>query len=364
MAVYSFDKINEEVPIEQVLELHGIRPNSKGWYRIREDEKDASAHIDKNKRFGNTIHDFGLSNTFNPITLTAYLQGVTLFEASQILGKAFGISPINNDKEKDNVVSAWEWKTLQIYPDMASKNMDFDPEKYGVEKTAAYAEKYRISMDALKTEDPSMYERIIRSRAISYLKTLQNTYYSSLFNTYNMARTISADMDVVGYVVNNKEFRDMAKELSQAEAALIKAIDGTSIKYKSSSYNVETDLNKVVSGKISFEVGPESHYELKRAAFIDKAKVFYCLVSLAEYNKLLENGMGDIRHAAFQKGDDINICFTSNDSSRVHYLVKALCGKELEIGKNNAEEHNKEDVVENKLSINKNAPLSKEIEMN
>ena len=150
MANYDFNTINTVIPIEDVLAYHGIHPNSKGWYRIRPEDDTPSAHIDKVK-IGNAIHDFGggvivgdrVYNTLNPISLTMYLNNCDAVKASQILGEAFGIQPMNKEYN-GNGLSDLEWKELGIQPDMASKNMDFYPEKYGAEKTSLYAEKYRI----------------------------------------------------------------------------------------------------------------------------------------------------------------------------------------------------------------------------
>ncbi len=358
------ERINREVPIEEVLALYDIRPVSKGKYRLREDDDNPSASIFKAK---NQIHDFGDNNSFSCCSFVAWYTGVSYKEATAHLAAVFGFEiPVQGKTEKSDKLSDWEWSKINIYGDMASKNMDFNPEKYGVERTAVYAERYRIPMDQLKTDDPYMYERIIRSRAISHVVGMRNDYFSSLYASYIMAKNVGVEESaIVDVLANKKELIDTTLELSQAEYALIKAIRDTSIKYRSYKYDVESDLHKVIDGKISFEIGPESHYDIKCAAHRDKAKVFYCLVSLDEYNKLLENGLEDIHFAAYQKGNEVNICFSSNDSGRVNYLVKALRGKEQDNLKNSEVPSYKENVTSEKAEVpSKGVASANEIEIN
>lgn len=334
MATYSFEEINERVPIEDVLALHGIYPNSKGWYSLRSEDDTPSAHIDKNKRYGNTIHDFGVSNTFNPISLTMFLRDVDAYEASQILGETFGLTPISKNKTTSDVVSDWEWCKIGVQPDMASKNMDFFPEKYGEERTRTYAEKYRMSVNELRKEDSSVYERVVRSRAIPYVLDLKNSYYRALYSWNNLNKALNIESKIED-LIKNEEISELAKDLSLAEEILKKAIKRTSITFKTGVYNVKSDFYKVVEGKISFEIGKDSHYDIKCAAFQDKVKPYYCLVSLDDYNKLVENGLENMRFSAFQKGEEVNLVFLPTDSNRFLFLLKSLRGKEFNVNKDN-----------------------------
>lgn len=368
-AVYDFKDINE-IPIEDVLAFHGIYPNAKGWYSIRPEDDTPSAHIDQKRRFGNTIHDFGEtgadSNTFSPITLTMYLRGLDAnvrenwTEAARILGEAFGVEPKYSEKDGKQVdrdtLSDWEWKKLDIHPDMASKNMTFDPERYGHERTRVYADNYRMSMNELRersktdSSDKGVYERILRSKGVAYVLELKNAYYARLHNhstlqlpdVENMAEVVASDV----------EFQEEAKALTAAEDVLMKAIKGTSIKYKPNRkpYDVLEDYYRVANGEVGFEIGKVSQYDIHAAAYQDKVKVFECLVSRDEYYKLMLNGLDNIQYAAKQKGDKIKISFMSTDSGRVNYLVRALRGIERDVTENHdrnraIEEEITEDVV-------------------
>ena len=235
MANYDFNTINTVIPIEDVLSFHGIEPNAKGWYRLRPEDDTPSAHIDKAK-IGNAIHDFGggvfvgdrVRNTLNPIFLTMYINNVDAVKASQILGDAFGIQPINKGYKETNDLSDWEWKELGIQPDMASKNMDFYPEKYGIEKTKLYAKKYRMPMEKLKTDDIKMYVKILRSRAIPHLFNMRNEYYRTMYNQFSLAKAVNSSYDVDKVLKDNMvEFSSLAKKLNQVENILYKAIKVT-----------------------------------------------------------------------------------------------------------------------------------------
>ena len=349
-AIYDFKEINQ-IPIEQVLELHGIYPNAKGWYSIRPEDDTPSASIDPKRRYGNTIHDFGetgaASNTFTPITLTMYLRGLdpnvraNWAEAARILGEAFGVKPLHTDKSGKPInrdyVSDWDWKKIGIYADMASKNMTFDPERYGHDRTRSYAEKYRISMNELRersktdSADKSVYERIVRSHGIEYVLELKNSYFSRL---YNRSLLNLPDVEDVGaFLAEDAELVNEAKELSDAEAILMKALKGTSIKYKPNArpYNVYEDYHRVVNGDVGFEIGEMTQHDIQVAAFEDKVKVFDCLVTRPDYFRLVSNGLDNIRFSAKQKGDKVKLSFLSTDSGRVNYLVKALRGIERDV---------------------------------
>ena len=341
MANYDFNTINTVIPIEDVLAYHGIQPNAKGWYRLRPEDDTPSAHIDKAK-IGNAIHDFGggvivgdrVYNTLNPISLTMYLNNCDAVKASQILGDAFGIQPLNKTHKEGNGLSDLEWKELGIQPDMASKNMDFYPEKYGAEKTSLYAEKYRISMEKLRTDDVKMYIKILRSRAIPHLFNLRNEYYREMYNQFSLAKAVDSSYDVNKILKDNmSEFSSLAKSLNRVENILYKAVKDTTIKFKFKVHDAAADFSKIVSGELAFEIGDCCYTDIKDEAYKGKVSICYSDVSLSEYHTLLNNGLDLFRVAAFQKGDRVKLAFLSSDATKFNYLIKALRSKEVDIVK-------------------------------
>lgn len=341
MAIYDFNTINAVIPIEDVLAYHGIESNGKGWYRIRPEDDTPSAHIDKDK-IGNAIHDFGggvvvgdrVKNTLNPISLTMYLNNCDAVRASQILGDAFGIQPKTNDYKETKGLSDLEWIELGIQPDMASKNIDFYPEKYGAEKTTLYAEKYRIPMEKLRTEDIKMYVKILRTRAIPHLFNLRNEYYREMYNQFSLAKAVDSSYDVNKVLNDNlTEFSSLAKSLNRIENILYKAIKDTTINFKFKAHDAAADFLKIVSGDLAFEIGDCCYIDIKDEAFKRKVNVCYSDVSLSEYHTLLNNGLDLFRVAAFQKGDNVKLAFLSSDATKFNYLIKALRNKEIDIAK-------------------------------
>ena len=348
--IWDFDTINEVVPIEAVLEMHGIQPapergRGKGWYSIRPDDDTPSAHIDSQRRYGNTIHDFGYGNTFNPLTLTMYLQGCDMKTASQILGEAFNVPPKYTSREAAE--NAWrltdfDWRVLGIYPDMVSKNIDFDLEKYGIQATSKYAARYRISMAELQErvvgqKDPSKvddmdrqrYESILRTRAIPYAYEKRDEYFRRMYADYQLAKAVNDGFEIDKiYRIHQSDYETMAKELSKIESILKRAIDKTSLRFSFRSYRPAEDFAKVVTGEVSFEIGAYSRFDISRVAYQEKGKVFDTVVSLNEYYRLTENGLDNLQVAARQKGDQVKLYFKSADASKVNFLVMALRGKE------------------------------------
>ncbi len=341
---YDFKVINNNVPIEDVLALHGIQPNSKGWYSIRSEDDTPSAHIDKAK-IGNAIHDFGggvylngeVCNTLNPISLTMFLNGVDAVKASQILGEAFGIRPKEGNNRDSDKLNVKEWEEIGIQPDMASKNMDFYPEKFGVEKTRLYAEKFRMPMDKLKIENIRMYEKIIRSRAIPYLIDCRNDYYRGMNKEISLAKAVNSSYDINKVLKDNlSEFEVLAGRLNRKENILSKAIKGTSVKFKSKAHSAEVDFMKIYNGDIAFEIGDRRYTDIKEEAFLNNTSICYSGVSLNEYYILQNNGLSQFPVAAFQKGEDVKLVFLASDASKFNYLIKAMRTREVNISKESA----------------------------
>ncbi len=361
-AVYDFKDINA-IPIEDVLAFHGIHPNAKGWYSIRPEDDTPSAHIDQKRRFGNTIHDFGESNTFNPIQLTMYVLGLdsnlreSWTEAARILGEAFGVEPKYAGKDGQPIdrdkLSDWEWKKIGIQPDMASKNMSFDPERYGHERTRIYAESYRMPMNELREKgktnpsDKAVYERILRSCGVPYVFELKNAYFAHLHSRHAVLAEMPDVGNVAEIIAMDAEFGEMAKELTDAEDVLMRAAKGTGVKYKPNRkpYNVMEDYHKVINGEVGFEIGQATQYDIQREAYLGKVKVFDCLVSQSEYSRLVANGLDNIRYSAKQKGDMIKLSFLSTDGGKVNYLVRALRGIERDVTEGHDRKNGLTDVV-------------------
>lgn len=349
---WDFDTINQVVPIEEVLAMHGIQP-MRGKVRLRTDDDTPSAHVYKGN---NTVYDFGLHNSFNPLTLTMYLQGLNpgnredWKKAAQILGETFHIPPKYTDKDNASGI-AWiadyEWKKIGIHPDMASKNIDFHLDRRGItEKMMQIAQRYQMPMSELRelviapkdvskveASDKGRYESILLGKAIPYAAEKRDEYFRRMYDDYEslnrLGKAMKSDMGLDKmYQMHQSDYAAMADELTAMEAVLKKAIEGTRVKYTFRNYYPERDFKDVVAGKIPFEIGPTSRYDVRDAAFWEKGVVFETVVLLDVYWRLMDNGLGNVQCAAKQMGDQVKLYFKSSDAGRMNYLVKTLRGKE------------------------------------
>ena len=352
---WDFDVINEVVPIEEVLAMHGIYPE-RGKVRLRENDDHPSAHVYTKT---NTVHDFGYHNTFNPLSLTMYLRGCDVQEASRILGEAFHVPPkyTGQDMEENaNRMMDYDWRQLGIHADLVTKNIDLDLEKYGIARTAKFSERFRMSMSELRDRvmglgekqqsgngqaekagtvpaddwDRQWYERIMRRKAVPFVHEKRDEYFKTMYDDYHLAMAVadSYSMDDV-FRLNKEKYEKMAQDLARTEGVLRKALDGTNVKFVFRSYYPANDFARVVNGEISFEIGSHTQAEVSDVAYRDKTKVFYCAVREHEYYQLCSNGMDEIMVAARQKGDQVSLAFSSVDAAKVNYLIKALRGKEV-----------------------------------
>lgn len=341
--IWDFNVLNEVIPIEDVLAMHGIYPE-RGKYRLRDDDDHASASINKG-RIGNKIHDFGMGNTFTPLTLTMFLNGVDAKDAAQILGEAFHIPPKISSKDGEinkGKIFDFEWKTLGLYSDMVSKNIDLDLERYDWDKTKELAERYRMSMSELHAQtigqkdpakvdmvDKRRYENIMRNKAVPYAFEKRDEYFRRMHDDYQLAKLVNSGMEIDKiFKIHKDEYENMAMELAKIENVLRRALEGTTVKFLFRNYCPMDDFRKVINGEVPFEIGFTTQYEVGASAYRQKAKVFYTVFSLDEYHRLMDNGLEDLQVAARQKGEQVTISFVSTDASKVNYLVKALRGKE------------------------------------
>lgn len=341
--VWDFDVINETVPIEDVLAFHGIYPE-RGKYRLRDDDDTPSASIHPQKKYGNIVHDFGYGNSFSPLSLTMFLQGVDVKEAARILGEAFHVPPKWTDKDEydPGKISDYDWKAIGIHPDMASKNIDFDIERYGVAATARLSERFRMSMSELRdmvryrkdtpevdAMDVRRYEGILRNRALPYVYEQRDLYYRRMHDDLSTARAVNPDVELdVVYSRNSADYSEMAKRLTKVENVLKRVLDGTSVKFYDRRYRADKDFEAVAKGEVAFEIGDNTRWQVNDFAYKNKCKLFETTVSVADYYRLCANGLDTLMTAARQKGDLVKVYFSSGDSEKVNYLIRALRGKE------------------------------------
>lgn len=312
MQKYNIDEI-KKISIIDVLSDYGIEYKKKGskyWCSLR-NERTPSCRIDLEK---NLWCDFGDGDRGGSvIELVQTLENTDWKTAMETLAGQYGILP-------ENIVatafpSEREFKMIGIQADRATKNFDFDIEKYGETRTAEFSQKYAISVAELEKQYPVVYHNMLRSRAIPYLAQERNSYYDDIYVEYNFCRAVG----LTGLSDEaRKELNATAKGLFKKERILTKAITKPELlKYTSKKYNVNDDLNKILLGTLQIEVGKQSYADIKRDAKASDKRLYYKEVPYEQW-KTQEDVLSscDFNYAAFinVKNESVNvITFSENE---------------------------------------------------
>lgn len=303
---YDLKKL-KELPIREVAEIYGIEVVKKGgslWCKLR-DETAASCKIYETT---NTFCDFGDSNLGgDTIDFVAQIKNIDVVTAMQDLAAAFQIEPENPLTQDSNyVLSFKQYEKIGIAGELATMNFDFDIDKYGVEKTQAFSEKYRMSVNELKKQYPTVYENMLKSKALPFVYSQRQQYYHSLWNNDLIYRDMGKDYAKSPDL--NGEMRLAALERNEENKILMLAVRDTNITYRQVVCDAEKDIEKIRNGKIQFEVGNTLYADIKR----QNSALSYKEVSADTYLKKTGE-LKEIGYAAFVKGDKVNIAVKSDD---------------------------------------------------
>lgn len=320
MAEFYYDKnVLKEIPIAEVAEAFGIEVVRKGggaWCCLRE-ERTPSCKLYETT---NTWCDFGDGNRGgDTISFVAYAENISNDAAMQRLAERFNVAPVIRDAGQKPSLSFKQWEKIGIAGELATMNFNFDIDKYGVEKTAAFSEKYRMSVNELREQYPKVYENMLRYRAIPYVYDQRQEYYRTVWNQDLINRSVGLDLlarsDAVG------ELRLMASGMNNVESIMQSAAEETAIRYKPVAYDVLSDIKKIRAGEISFEVGNVRYFDLKstvqsagqKLAYIDRP------ITVEQY-AAKQTALDTIEHAAFVKGDSVNIAVKPNDAGQLQSI--------------------------------------------
>lgn len=349
MGFYNLDQVRS-IPILDVCESLGIQVEKHGnrsyFVKLR-DEKTASCKLYLDGKDGyDSFCDFGnCKNGGDVIKFTAEYLGCSWQEALDHLADRFGIPAINNSEYMNrNELTDIEWKKLGVHGDLATKNFDFDLEKYSLESAQKFSEKYAMPVNQLRKDFPNKYVyEIIKKRAIPFVYKMRNNYYFDLYCALSFQRDLTGHFDI-----NNVPKEDIdrltvdCKRLAQAELLLRKALRGTDVKYSFRDYDIRLDLQNIYLGKVSFEIGETSYSDLKKESSLQGVDLRYRSVSLGEYLSLKEYGIDMVSHAAFLKHDKVNLVFLPEHSELIdkcidlHKTAKVLDSVEQQVKINQA----------------------------
>lgn len=301
----------KEIPIAEILHEYGIdevtQAGGKFVTSVR-NEKEPSFYIYPET---NTFYDFGMQVGGNGINLVAYLENCDNTRAIYRLAEMFNIQPVVHRREQTDLsLTDAQYSKIGISGDLATKNFDFDIDKYGERKTAQFAEKYNMSVNELAKKYPDNYNNILKRKAIPYVYDLRNDYLSNCFNSDMMCKAVGVDiLSNTTYQQNILPFKQRAEEAEKVLRAAIRD-DTLKSKVRYHKYDIEKDIQNIRSGKQQFEIGTEKYAKLKECAAAADETLAYNKYSLEEFWELKNGGKLDTySYAAFVKGDTVNVAF-------------------------------------------------------
>lgn len=326
-AFYNLDDIRS-IPLLDICEMFGVdvQRQGKSYFCKLRDEKTASCKLYVGSP-GETdsFYDFGSNVGGDVIRFVSEALGCDWQAALEEIASRFDIAPVNNTEYMTrSELTDLEYKKIGVHGDLATKNFDFDLEKYSMESAQKFSEKYAMSVNQLRKDYPAKYAYdVMKKRAIPFVYSLRNQYYFKLYCWLSLQKSLTGHFDINN--VSNKdmqECKELCHKLEQAEMLLRKALRGTDIVYSYREYNLYQDLTKLHLGQLSFEVGDKSYSDLKRDARKQGVDLMYRSVPIEDYLSLKEYGIDIISHAAFLKNDDVNLVFLPEQSELIDQCIE------------------------------------------
>lgn len=314
---YNLDEI-KAIPITQILyDFYGIESQSKGSHRAFCDirgEKTPSCclYLDTN-----SYCDFGDSNRGgNVINLVQQLSNCDFYEAVEMLADNYGIS--SEKYERNALPTNSQYRKIGIQADLATKNFSFDIDKYGIEATQKFSEKYRMSVQELAKTDSKTYHNMIKSVAIPHINMTRQSYYSNLYMSY----LLCSQFDCALTDPMREEIQNDINELNSMEKIIVSAItDDSLLKYSPQKYNIETDLNNILNGSLEFEIGNVSYIDLKVDSIKEKNNLTYKKIPYDKFISLKSSL--DFPYAAYVNGlkKEVNLITAATNSRKLENLI-------------------------------------------
>lgn len=310
----------KEIPIKELageLGIEVVTRNGGSWCKLR-NEDTASCKLYENT---NTFCDFGDGNRGGDvIAFYATAEGVSNTEAIAALAQMFNIGAVYQNKEAvEYSLSNRQFAMIGILAERATLNFDINVEKYGVEKTREFSEKYRISVNELRQQHPKVYTNMLRARAIPFVHQERQDYYLALFS-------------YVSGVGDIDEIKKLETRCNQQNEILKLAVKNTELNYKSVACNIEKDIMKIRSGQIQAECGNVPYMELKASAKKDNDTLRYKEISYPMYQEK-RGDLEDVRYAAFLKADKVNLAYGRRDELRIEAAFPQIECKKKQIKK-------------------------------
>lgn len=304
----------KQIPIADVcknmLGIPCITRSGKVWCKTHKERTESTLlHEDTN-----TFHDFGTDTHGDNIGLVSHVLGIDRKSAIDQIAQAYHIQPINQRKDMDpNELTLWEYEKIGIAGDKATKNFDFDVERQPIERIYAISEKYSMSMNELRKQHPKTYEKVIRQKALPYVRRLRNEYFLEVWSRYQTMCNIGNPSlffrpDQLSY------FEDQIKQLKTAERLLGRAIHGTGIKLNpTQDYEPAKDLEMLSKGEIKPVMGTTAYKDMQDASKANNCAVKYRTVDYDKYAQHMMSEANELFYSAFLSAGRVVIGYLEKD---------------------------------------------------
>lgn len=304
----------KQIPITDVCQRLGVtveRRHNGLWCKARE-EGVPSTTIHEGK---NTFYDFGTNAGGDVISFVGYILELERKDAIRQLADMYHIEPVNpRTGYQSSELTDWEYNQIGLYGDMATKNFDFDMERMPIERIYEISNLYDMPMNELKKKHPKTYERIIRQKALPYLREMRNSYLLHVWNRYQVAREIG-NPQLFYHGDLKSVFGDEIRELTNAERVLRRAVKDTSIKLPSArEYDPVKDLDLLSKGEIKPGLSEVGYSEMQAAAKRAGCAVRYTVM---DYSKYLASGLDQQFHTAFFKAGRVVVGYLEKDWMKI-----------------------------------------------
>lgn len=321
---YDLDSI-KSIPILDVCNAFGIELERKGgsiWCKLRP-ERTASVVLHPEPE-RNTFHDFGTNQTSDVIGLVSVYLDIDRGAAIEKLAQAFTIAPENAKAgQSTGDLTVWEYEKIGLDGKMATRNFDFDLSRQSVERVSELSLRYAMPMNVLKKNNPWIYEKLLKQRAIPYVRDLRISYYQDIFARFHLDKAIGSE-GLFAKAAQKGEFAKQIKELQTAERILKQACFGTQITaWPVGEYDPEKDLQKLLDGTIKIPLGNTSYLDLKRLSTQEKSPVKYRTVALDGFWNSY-TALSDISHSAFLKDGNVVVGFLEKDLGKIKPILDKI----------------------------------------
>lgn len=329
---YDLEQVRD-IPILDVAAAFGVDVKRGNKCKIR-DEKTPSVQLYTKSRNGfDRFWDFGINEGGDVIVFVSKILNCDWQTALEQLADTFGIEPVNNTEYRNRSdLTNSQYAKIGIFGDLATKNLDFDLERFSMESAQKYADKYKMSVNELRKQYPDFYtHKILMKKALPFVSELRNRYYSELYAHYSLAKLLNVQDPTKLDDKATEKFEALKSEVETAERLLHRAAKGTSMEETLAlkKYDVLEDYMGLINGEITFQVGAVSYNNMKLMARKNDEILCYRSLGSEDYFHLSEGPLKEIPHAAFLRAEKVNLAFLPEHSPEITKIIEALQGKDL-----------------------------------